>query len=318
MKIVYLDCYTVNPGDLDWGGLATLGELTCYERTAPEEILPRIGDAPIVITNKVHLTEEIFSACPTLRLVCVSATGYDVVDVKAARRHGITVCNCAGYSTKAVAQTVTAHLLEVCNQVGHYTHTICHEGEWTGSRDFCYWNRPIIELEGLKAAIVGFGNIGRAVADRLHAFDVHLFAVTSKPQEQLPDYVTKISTEEAFAQCDVVSLNCPLTPENAGFVNAALLAKSNPHLILINTARGGLIDEQAVATALHNGKLRAYCCDVLSHEPALADNPLLSAPHVYITPHIAWAAPGARRRIIEIMTANIRGFLAGNPINVVS
>ncbi len=318
MKIVYLDCYTVNPGDLDWGGLATLGELTCYERTAPEEILPRIGDAPIVITNKVHLTEEIVSACPTLRLVCVSATGYDVVDVKAARRHGITVCNCAGYSTKAVAQTVTAHLLEVCNQVGHYTHTICHEGEWTGSRDFCYWNRPIIELEGLKAAIVGFGNIGRAVADRLHAFDVHLFAVTSKPQEQLPDYVTKISTEEAFAQCDVVSLNCPLTPENAGFVNAALLAKSNPHLILINTARGGLIDEQAVATALHDGKLRAYCCDVLSHEPALADNPLLSAPHVYITPHIAWAAPGARRRIIEIMTANIRGFLAGNPINVVS
>ena len=318
MKIVYLDCYTVNPGDLDWGGLATLGELTCYERTAPEEILPRIGDAPIVINNKVHLTEEIFSACPTLRLVCVSATGYDVVDVKAARRHGITVCNCAGYSTKAVAQTVTAHLLEVCNQVGHYTHTICHEGEWTDSRDFCYWNRPIIELEGLKAAIVGFGNIGRAVADRLHAFDVHLFAVTSKPQEQLPDYVTKISTEEAFAQCDVVSLNCPLTPENAGFVNAALLAKSNPHLILINTARGGLIDEKAVATALHDGKLRAYCCDVLSHEPALADNPLLSAPHVYITPHIAWAAPGARRRIIEIMTANIRGFLAGNPINVVS
>ena len=163
-KIVYLDCYTVNPGDLDWGELAELGNLVCYERTEAADVVARIGDARIVITNKVRLGEETFAACPQLKLICVAATGYDVVDVKAARSHGITVCNCAGYSTKAVGQTVVAHLLEVCNQVGSYTQGICHEGEWTGSKDFCYWKHPIIELDALKVAIVGFGNIGQAVA----------------------------------------------------------------------------------------------------------------------------------------------------------
>lgn len=317
-KIVYLDCYTVNPGDLEWGELSRLGELTCYDRTRPEEVISRIGDARIVITNKVQLDESVFSACPRLQLICVSATGYDVVDIKAARQHGIDVCNCAGYSTKAVAQTVVAHLLEVCNQVGHYTHAICEEGEWTGSKDFCYWNRPIIELDGMKVAIIGFGNIGQAVADRLRVFGVRLHAVTSKSQDQLPEDVTKISVEEAFTHCDVVSLNCPLTPGNRGFVNSDLLSRSNPNLILVNTARGGLIDEAAVSAALRDCRLRAYCCDVLTHEPALADNPLLTSPRAYITPHIAWAAPGARRRIIEIMIGNIKGFLSGAPVNVVN
>lgn len=318
MKIVYLDCHTVNPGDLDWGELTELGELQCYDRTAPDEIIPRIGDAEVVITNKVPLTEATFTACPRLRLVCVSATGYDVVDIQAARAHGIPVCNCAGYSTQAVAQTVVAHLLEVCNQVGHYSRTICEEGEWTGSRDFCYWNRPIIELSGLRVAIVGLGNIGQAVADRLRPFGVRLCAVTSKSADQLPADIRKVTLDEAFTQCDVVSLNCPLTPENRAMVDARRLASVNPGLILINTARGGLIDEQAVADALTAGRLRAYCCDVLSHEPALADNPLLTAPRVYITPHIAWAAPGARRRIIDILIRNIKAYLDGHPTGVVN
>ena len=317
-KIVYLDCYTVNPGDLDWDELANIGQLVCHERTETADVVSRIGDARIVITNKVHLGEETFTACPHLKLICVAATGYDVVDVKAARSHGITVCNCAGYSTKAVGQAVVAHLLEVCNQVGSYTRSICHEGEWTGSQDFCYWKHPIIELDGLKVAIVGFGNIGQAVADRLRPFGVRLHAVTSKPQEALPTDVQRISLEEAFATCDAVSLNCPLDDRNRGFVNDELLHRCNPNLILINTARGGLINEAAVAHALTDNRLRAYCCDVLSHEPALADNPLLTAPRVYITPHIAWAAPGARRRIIEILTQNIRGYLAGTPCGVVN
>lgn len=318
MKIVYLDCYTVNPGDLDWGELAELGQLQCYDRTAPDEVIPRIGDAEVVITNKVRLTAETFSACPGLRLVCVAATGYDVVDVKAAHDRGIPVCNCAAYSTQAVAQTVVAHLLEVCNQVGHYTRAICEQGEWTGSRDFCYWDRPIVELAGLRVAIVGLGNIGQAVAERLRPFGVRLCAVTSKDTGRLPSDICKVTLDEAFTQCDVVSLNCPLTPENRSMVDACRLSHIPPGFILINTARGGLVDEEAVADALRGGRLRAYCCDVLDHEPARADNPLLTAPRVFITPHIAWAAPGARRRIIDILIHNIKAFRAGHPTGVVN
>jgi glycerate dehydrogenase len=318
MKIVYLDCRTVNPGDLSWDGLDQLGEWECYERTALENVVERIGDAEVVITNKVRMDESIFSQCPNLKLICVSATGYDVIDVVAAKKYGILVCNCAGYSTNAVAQMVVAHLLEVTNQVGHYSRRITEEGEWVASRDFCYWNKPIIELQGLKVAIIGWGNIGEAVAERLLPFGVKLFAVTSRPQEDLLPSVEKITIEQAFQECDVVSLNCPLTPKNAGFVNAELLQKSNPNLIIINTARGGLINEEDVAWALHEGKLMAYCTDVLTKEPARADNPLLKAPRVFITPHIAWAAPGARRRIIQILKENILAYQAGRPTSVVN
>lgn len=316
-KIVYLDCHTVNPGDLSWGSLGEFAGLVCYERTHPEEIVARVGDARIVIVNKVRLTDEIFAQLPQLELVCVSATGYDVVDVVAARQRGITVCNCAGYSTECVAQMVVAHLLNVTNAVAKYSNEVCEEKKWSNSDDFCYWDEPIRELHHMHAAIVGFGNIGQAVADRLRPFGVHLSAVTSKPQCALPADVQKISVEEAFATCDVVSLNCPLTPENNGFVNATLLNGCKQNLILINTARGGLINEEAVANALHEGRLGAYCCDVLAHEPALVDNPLLGAPRVSITPHIAWAAPGARSRIIEILAQNIRNYLGGTPSNVV-
>ena len=317
-KIVFLDSFTLNPGDIDWAELKGCPGLVCYGRTAPEEVLERIGDARIVITNKTKLNESHFFKLPNLEFVCVAATGYDVVDIVAARQHGITVCNCAGYSTNAVAQMVVAHLLEVTNHVGHYTREVCQEKLWTKSADFCYWNAPLIELEGLKVAIVGFGSIGKAVSERLRPFGVELYTVSSKNQEQLPEDIRKIGLEEAFSSCDIVSLNCPLNPKNAHFVNENLLSKSKEGLILINTARGGLIDEAAVAKALSKGVLKAYCCDVLASEPAKADNPLLEAPNVYMTPHIAWASPAARRRIIKILATNIKSYLSGSPVGVVN
>lgn len=316
--IVFLDSYTLNPGDLDWGELKQCPGLVCYDRTAPEEVVERVETARIVITNKTRLTEEIFAQLPQLELVCVAATGYDVVDIAAARRRGITVCNCAGYSTNAVAQMVMAHLLEVTNHVGHYTREVCEENKWVKSPDFCFWNAPLMELEGAKAAIVGFGNIGRAVSERLRPFGVELFAVSSKSSSQLPADVKKLTIDEAFATCDIISLNCPLNADNAGFVNATLLEKAREGIILINTGRGGLINETDVAAALRKGKLKAYCCDVLAKEPAQADNPLLTAPNVYMTPHIAWASPAARRRIIHILSENIKAYLSGSPIGVVN
>lgn len=316
-KIVYLDCHIVNPGDLSWGSLADFPGLVCYDRTRPEEVVDRVGDARVVIVNKVRLTDEVFAQLPCLRLVCVSSTGYDVVDVEAARRRGIVVCNCAGYSTESVAQMVMAHLLAVTNAVESYSRQVCKENAWCNSKDFCYWTEPIRELHGMRVAVVGYGNIGQAVCNRLRPFGVEMYAVTSKNAAELPTDVRKISVDEAFASCDVVSLNCPLTAQNAGFVNRKLLSGSKPGLILINMARGGLIVEQDVADALHEGRLGAYCCDVLAHEPALSNNPLLQSPRVYITPHIAWASPGARRRIIEILAQNIRNFLNGCPSNVV-
>lgn len=316
--IVFLDSYTLNPGDLDWGELKQCPGLVCYDRTSPEEVVGRVGDARIVITNKTRLTDDIFAQLPQLKLVCVAATGYDVVDIVAARRRGITVCNCAGYSTKAVAQMVLAHLLEVTNHVGHYTREVCEERKWSACPDFCFWDAPLMELEGLKAAVVGYGNIGSAVIERLRPFGLELYAVSSKAADQLPADVKKLTIDEAFATCDVISLNCPLNAQNEGFVNAALLAKAREGIILINTGRGGLINEADVAEALTAGRLKAYCCDVLAKEPARADNPLLSAPNVYMTPHIAWASPDARRRIIKILSENIKAYLSGSPIGVVN
>lgn len=316
-KIVFLDGYTVNPGDLGWKKIEALGTLMVYDRTAPEDVLTRAAEAEIIIVNKTRLTAETINALPALRLICVAATGFDVVDIKAARSRNIPVCNCAGYSTRAVAQMVMAHILEVTNSVGSYSQR-CHEGGWSRSADFCMNEYPQIELVGRKAAIVGFGNIGRAVSDVMRPFGLQLHAVTSKPQEALPADVAKISLEEAFASCDFVSLNCPLTPDNRQFVNAALLAKANPRLTLVNTARGGLVDDRAVADALSEGRLFAYCADVMSQEPPSADNPLLSAPRCFLTPHVAWATADARARIINIIADNIEAYLAGTPKSVVN
>ncbi len=316
-NIVFLDAKTLNGGDLTWDAIERFGQLTVYDRSTADEVVERAAEADIILLNKTPLRAEHFDRLPRLRLVCVAATGYDVVDVEAARRRGIPVCNCAAYGTGAVAQMVVAHLLEVCNRVGHYA-AQNRQGFWSKSPDFCCWDEPLVELEGKRLAVVGFGNIGRAVTELLRPFGMQLSAVTSKAQADLPADVRKVSLAEAFAESDVVSLNCPLTAQNRGFVSAELLATARPGLVLINTARGALIDEQAVADALQEGRLGAYCADVLSVEPPPAENPLLSAPRAYITPHVAWATDEARQRIVEIIAANIEGHLSGAPRNVVN
>lgn len=317
MKIVFLDGFTINPGDLDWAPLQNIGEYVVYDRTDDKDIYDRSKDADVLIVNKTRLTADLFDKLPNLKLVCVAATGFDNIDIKAARAHNVSVCNCANYSTQIVAQMVTSFILEVADSVGSYT-IRNHEGDWCRSKDFCYTIKARYELTDKKIAIVGLGNIGSAVARIMLALGLRVFAVTSKNQEQLPEGVTKISLNDAFKTCDIVSLNCPLTSTNKGFVNAALLAESNPNLILVNTARGGLIVEQDVADALLHGKLGAYCADVLSHEPALPDCPILTAPRTYITPHIAWNTLESRQRILAILVNNITSFFAGTPTNVVN
>lgn len=317
MNIVFLDGHTLNPGDISWQAFEDLGNFTVYDRTKRADILERAARADILIVNKTPLEAAHFEALPQLKLVCVAATGYDVVDVEAAHRHRIPVCNAAGYGSRAVAQMVAALLLEVTNRVGHYAQAN-REGFWSQSSDFCCWNYPLMELTGKRMAIVGFGHIGQCVADLMRSFGVSLYAVSGKPQEDLPADVRKIALEDAFSQCDIVSLNCPLTPDNAGFVNRSLLEKARKGLILINTARGKLINEADVAEALRDGRLGAYCCDVLSKEPPAPDNPILSAPNAYVTPHIAWATAEARQRIIRIIVDNIKAFRAGQPTNVVN
>ena len=315
--IVFLDAHTLNPGDLDWKCIKDLGEFTAYERTERENIISRSIEADIIITNKTVLRREHFEKLPKLRLICVAATGFDVIDVAAAREFGIRVCNCAGYGTRAVAQMVVAHLLEVANRVGHYT-AACHSGFWSQQNDFCSWNNPLMELQDKKMGVIGFGNIGREVINLLRPFGMLLFAVTSKTQQSLPADVCKVTLEEAFSQCDVISLHCPLMENNKKMVNEQLLNQAKKGLILINTARGKLIDETAVAKALGEGRLGAFCCDVLSKEPPEEDNPILSSPNTFITPHIAWATPEARQRILEIIVNNIKSFQTGTPINVVN
>ena len=316
-NLVFLDSHALNPGDLSWDALTQQGHLTVYERTAPEEVVARSQNAEVIILNKVHLTTEHFAALPHLRLVLVAATGYDVVDVAAARRYGVTVCNVPAYSTLAVAQHTLALLLEHCNRVGHYA-AQSQQGQWAASTDFCYWDEPIVELTGKRVSLVGFGNIGQKVAQLLQVLEAEVCVVSSKPQEALPAGIQKVSLEEAFASSDFVSLHCPLTPDNCAFVNASLLAASKPGLVLINTARGGLIDDEAVAVALHEGRLACYACDVLSSEPPTPAHPLLHTPHTFVTPHIAWASRDARNRIVNIMADNLRAFLNGTPIHQVA
>lgn len=323
--IVFLDSHALNPGDLSWEPFSRFGTLTTYPRTPSHLIIERARDASVIITNKVHFGEEEFRQLPHLRLILEAATGYDNIDTSAARAHGVTVCNVPAYSTLAVAQHTMALLLEVCNQVGHYTRAIsipasgeASESYWAVSPDFCCWNRPVAELTGKRISIVGWGNIGSKVAQLLLPLEAEVAAVTSKPQEALPPGVRKITLEEAFATSFAVTLHCPLSSTNRQFIDRQLLQHSRRGLILINTARGGLINDQDVADALAAGQLSAYCTDVLSQEPPAADHPILHAPNVYITPHIAWASSDARQRIIDIMTANFQAFLDGNPINVVS
>ena len=316
MKIVILDAYAANPGDLSWDEFAALGELTVYDRTAQEDAAARIGDAEVVFINKVRLTDEIFAACPNLKLVSILATGYNIVDLAAAKRRGITVCNVPGYSTRAVVQMTFALLLEICQQVGLHSGAV-HTGRWQSCPDFCFWDRPLIELDGKTMGIVGYGAIGSAVGTVAQALGMKLL-VTARHEKPVPEGARFVSLPELLAQADVVSLHCPQTAENARMIDAGALAQMKDGAILLNTARGGLLDEQAVADALRSGKLLAAGMDVVSAEPIRADNPLLTAPNCFLTPHIAWAPLETRRRLQAISAENLRAFLAGKPQNVVN
>lgn len=316
-RIVFLDSRPLNPGDLSWAPLEQLGHFVAYDKTEEADIIARAADADIILLNKTPLSRHTLIQLPKLRLIGVAATGYDVVDVKAARELGIPVCNCAAYGTMAVAQMTVAHLLNVCNKVGHYAEAV-KAGFWCQSPDFCCWDQPLFELEGKRLAIVGAGHIGLQVLALLRTFGMQLFAVTSRPAGDLPADVRKLTLEEAFATCDVVSLHQPLTESNRNMVCAALLAKAKPGLILINTARGRLVNEYDLAQALHEGRIGAYCTDVLADEPPSPDCPLLSSPNTFITPHVAWASQQARQRIMDMLCQHIRHFQQGHPTGVVN
>ena len=317
MKIVVLDGYALNPGDLSWEAMQALGNLTVYDRTTPSLVLERSADAEVLITNKTVLNAEHMSALPNLKYIGVLATGYNVVDIDQAKKRGIVVTNIPAYSTNSVAQMVFAHLLNITQRVGHYALDNAN-GRWAKNEDFCYWDTNLMELEGKSMGIVGFGNIGRATARIACAMGMKVYAYTSKKQTDLPEGVIKMDLDELFCMCDVVSLHCPLTPDTQEMVNATRLKMMKPSAILINTGRGPLINEQDLADALNNGTIAAAGLDVLSTEPPRLDNPLLSARNCYITPHIAWATFEARVRLMEIAVANLKAFMEGNVINNVA
>ena len=318
MKIVVLDGHTLNPGDNPWDALARCGELEVFDRTPPDRVVARAAGAEIVLTNKTVLTAEAIAALLRLRFIAVLATGYNVVDIEAARRRAIPVANVPEYGTSAVAQHTFALLLELCHRVGDHARAVA-AGEWTRAPDFSFWFAPPVELDGLTMGIVGFGRIGQRVAALAHAFGMRVLA-SGRSRRGAPDYagVAWRSIPELFAEADVVSLHCPLTADNAQFVNRALLARMRPTALLLNTARGGLIDEAALAAALAAGTLAGAALDVLSTEPPHADNPLVGARNCIITPHLAWASLPARRTLMATTVRNVEAFLAGTPINVVN
>ena len=318
MKIVVLDGYAANPGDLCWDELKTLGECTIYDRTAPQEVLARAKDAEVLLTNKTVLSREHIEALPALKYIGVLATGYNIVDVEAARQQGVVVTNIPAYSTDSVAQMVFAHILNIAQQVQHHSEEV-HRGRWTKSPDFCFWDTPLIELRDKKLGIVGLGHTGQQTARIALGFSMKVMAYTSKPATQLPAEILKAdSLDQLFAECDVVSLHCPLNAATQSLVDARRLALMKPTAILINTARGPLVDEQALADALNEGRIYAAGLDVLSTEPPRADNPLLTARRCYITPHIAWASTAARERLMQIMLENLRAWMKGETINCVN
>ena len=316
MKIVILDGFTANPGDLSWKGLEELGTLTVYDRTRPEETVARAADVDIVLTNKVIINREMMAQLPQLKYIGVLATGYNVVDIEAAHEHDIIVTNVPAYSTESVAQMVFAHLLTVTNRTEHYA-LQNRQGRWTKNPDFCYWDFSHMELAGKTFGIVGLGNIGRRVAEIALAFGMQVKALTSKSANALPAGIEKADLEELLASSDIISLHCPLTDSTRHLINRETLSLMRPSAILINTGRGPLVDDQAVAYALAEGQLAAFCADVLTEEPPKADNPLLSQPNAFITPHIAWATEEARSRLLQVAISNVRAFLNAKPQNVV-
>lgn len=312
MKIVVLDGFTENPGDLSWEGFKKLGNLTVYDRTPNEnaEIIKRIDNADAVITNKVSITAEILDACPSIKYIGVLATGYNVVDIVAAKEKGIPVSNIPTYGTDAVAQFTMALLLEICHRVGHHSNAVL-EGRWEKSSDFCFWDYPLITLTGKTMGIIGYGRIGKAVGNIAAAFGMKVIAYDAVGYQES-------DLDNLLATSDVISLHCPLTAENTGFINAETINKMKDGIIILNTARGLLIAEQDLADALNSGKVYAAAVDVVSVEPIKGNNPLLSAKNCFITPHIAWAAKEARAKLMDIATENLQAFISGKPVNVVN
>ena len=316
MKIVILDGYTANPGDLSWSELEALGDVTVYDRTKPEDTVARAADAEVVLTNKVVLGRKEIEQLPHLQYIGVLATGYNVVDIAAAHEHGITVTNVPAYSTESVAQMVFAYLLTVTNRTEHYA-LQNREGRWSGNPDFCYWDTSLTELAGKTMGIVGLGNIGRRVAQIALAFGMQVKALTSKSAEQLPAGIQKADLTELLSTADVLSLHCPLTEDTRHLVNDRTLAMMKPSAIVINTGRGPLVKDADVADALSASRIAAYCADVLTEEPPRADNPLLHQPNAFITPHIAWATREARLRLLTTAIGNVRAFVEHHPQNVI-
>ena len=316
-KIVVLDGFTLNPGDLAWSGLESLGKCEIYDRSSTEQVLPRAADAQIVITNKIVVSADLMAQLPDIEYVGVTATGYNVVDIEAARNRGIVVTNVPAYSTDSVAQLVFAHLLNLAHHVGHHAETV-RSGRWTSSPDFCYWNTPLIELAGLTMGIIGFGRIGRATAKLAIAFGMNVIAYDIAPPNDMPNGCSLVELDNIFRTSDVISLHCPLTPQTERVVNKSRLGMMKPTAFLINTSRGPLVDEQALAQALNDQKIAGAGLDVLTSEPPEKGNPLIEAANCSITPHIAWVTRAARQRLLKVAVDNVAAFLTGNPQNVVS
>lgn len=318
MKLVILDGNSLNPGDLSYDCLKQFGEVTLYQQTATAaETIDRIGDSEIVLVNKAPITQEILDACPNIRLICVTATGYNVVDCAACARRGIPVTNVPSYSTEAVAQFTIALMLELCHQIGLHSQSV-HRGEWIGRDNFCYWLTPQMELGGKTLGILGFGRIGQTVGRLAKAFGMEVIAYNRSQCDAGRQIGRYVSLDELLERSDILSLHCPLFPETAQIINAAALEKMKDGAFLINTSRGGLLNEADVAQALKDGKLRGAAVDVVSREPMEADNPLLGAPNCIITPHMAWAPVESRQRLLDCVVDNIRAFLAGESRNVVN
>ena len=316
MKIVSLDGAALNPGDLSWACFEQFGEITVYPRTlSEEETIARIGNADIVLLNKVPITKRVLDACPSIKLICCLATGYNVVDIEAAKAKGIPVCNVPAYSTQAVAQFTIGLLLELCHRIGHHDQLV-HDGAWEQCPNFCFWNTPQMEFAGKTMGIIGYGRIGQAVGTISRALGMKVLAYSRSHRDDVAvDYV---DLDTLLAQSDVVSLHCPLFPATQGMINRDTIAKMKDGAILLNTSRGPVIDELAVTEALKTGKLRGAAMDVVSEEPIRGGNPLLQAPNCIITPHMAWAPIETRQRILDITVQSIQGYLNGTPVNVVN
>lgn len=316
MKIVVLDGYAANPDDLSWKPLKDWGKLTVYDRTSAEDLIKRAQDADMVLTNKCRLKEEELRQLPRLKYIGELATGYNNIDIEYAHRHGIVVSNIPSYSTEGVVQMTFAHIFNITNQVSHYASEV-RAGRWSRNPDFCYWDTPLRELAGRTLGIVGLGHIGMRVAQVAHCLGMDVFALTSKEKDQLPVGVQKTTLEGLLGVSDILTLHCPLSPDTYHLINEERLAMMHEGAVLINTSRGALVDEKAVANALASGHLLAYGADVMSKEPPRADNPLLSQARAYLTPHIAWATFEARQRLMKIAVENVKAFVEGHPQNVI-